>query len=512
MKKLILVCLISFSACVLASDGTLDPAFGAGLGYVLNPAGTDIVSIAVQTDGKLVAIGPRTPISPIFTQVVRYNTDGTLDNSFGAGGIVTQLSVAPGDLIIQPDGKILVLGMNSITTDFTLIRYNIDGSLDTTFGTGGIAIFPASQVGNGNQITLQADGKIVTAGRDSSGLILQVLRFTSSGMLDTVFQTVAILSGSPNGLVIQEDGKIVAGAISITAQLQLSRYNVDGTVDTSYGLGGVATTSIPGVSFGGGTSAIILQQDGKIIISGWSTPTGPVVARFDTMGFLDPSFGNASFGVPGVFQAAPSGSVTSLVLQADSKVILSGTSSTGTNFQIERITSNGAVDTSWNGTGFTNAPLGNSIASTIQSNGYFIAAGSDIAHALFEVARYISSPIFSPTAITAPAQNSTITPGIVTITGSAQGPALVYIFIDNVFVGGTQTNGNSWSFSTLLTTGSHIIQAVSIYQDKKLNIASNLLAITVATPVPPTPNCVIPAFTNVSALVQSIVNKYCCRI
>ena len=189
------------------TNGSLDSSFG-GTGIVITPIRNfpdGALSVAIQTDGKIVAAGYsyNRPGSSSFA-VVRYNTNGSLDTSFNGTGIVTTYIGNPWGLAysvaIQTDGKIVAAGQsgNGLDNDFALVRYNTDGSLDTSFGGTGIVITP---VGNSqdraNSVAIQADGKIVAAGtsyNDITGSGFAVVRYTTFGQLTLHLTAPAKLS------------------------------------------------------------------------------------------------------------------------------------------------------------------------------------------------------------------------------------------------------------------------------------------------------------------------------
>ena len=116
-------------------DGSLDSTFGSG-GIVITSLGLGS-AIALQADSKIVVTG--------FVHIIRYNIDGSLDSTFGSGGIVTSAIGGVSSVAIQPNGKILAAGSSEIhagDSDFAVVRYNTDGSLDSAFGSGGIATTP----------------------------------------------------------------------------------------------------------------------------------------------------------------------------------------------------------------------------------------------------------------------------------------------------------------------------------------------------------------------------------
>src|SRR3954463_6884040 len=172
-KLLAVLMFLSSGLVAVAAEGDLDPSFGAG-GKVVTDFNnsTDWLSrIGVQSDGKIVAIGVPPPSHK--GALARYNPDGTLDATFGNGGkVITVANVreSAAGLLILPDGKIMISGSidlpSSQDTSFALLRYDSDGSIDPTFGNGGtVTTNVGSNDDQANAIALQPDGKIVAAGR-----------------------------------------------------------------------------------------------------------------------------------------------------------------------------------------------------------------------------------------------------------------------------------------------------------------------------------------------------------
>ena len=211
------------------SDGSLDTGFDTD-GKVSTDIGSwsqDFAfSVAIQTDGKLVAIGGNSGDIAL----VRYNTDGSLDGTFGTGGIVTtDINSGSNDLAysvaIQPDGKIVVGGISGTvgSYDFVVVRYNSDGSLDTSFDTDGKVTTDLGSGGNdyGRFVAVQSDGKIVVTG--DAGDDFGAVRYNSNGSLDGSFGTGGIVvtdvgvnsTDNGNSGALQSDGKIlVVGSTS----------------------------------------------------------------------------------------------------------------------------------------------------------------------------------------------------------------------------------------------------------------------------------------------------------
>ena len=265
----------------LNSDGTPDTSFGNG-GKVttLIGSGPDTVMSVVVDGTKIIAVGEAHigPAGDDFA-LARYLADGSLDPTFGNGGIVTTDVGNPVDnfegamsVKVQNDGKIVVGGQSSTTefeAVFSLARYNSNGTLDSSFGTGGKVTTAIYSFGDSlYEIQLQSDGKILAVGStyDGSQSKLALVRYTSSGALDTSFdgdgKVVTNLIGTyaqeGKSVVVQPDGKIVVGGYTIISNLDANafqefavvRYNANGTLDTSFGDAGVVLTEVRDHSWG----------------------------------------------------------------------------------------------------------------------------------------------------------------------------------------------------------------------------------------------------------------------
>ena len=127
-----------------ASNISVDQSYGTG-GEVITSLGNNsfLSKIALQSDGKIVAVGYKSNGNDNEWVIARYNTNGTLDNGFGVNGIVTQNVTSFDDVlttaIIQPDGKIVVGGFSKPNDNYlwTLARYDSDGIIDNAFGNNG---------------------------------------------------------------------------------------------------------------------------------------------------------------------------------------------------------------------------------------------------------------------------------------------------------------------------------------------------------------------------------------
>ncbi|MDZ4405653.1 MAG: hypothetical protein U1A53_23535, partial [Prosthecobacter sp.] len=224
---------------------------------------------------------------------------GDLDVSFGIGGIVTTAFGSGNDrgysLVLQSDGKIVVAGQ-AAAADFAVARYNPDGTLDTTFnGTGKVTTNIRGTDDNGRGVALQSDGKIVVVGSSSDGgnrSDVTLVRYNTDGTLDTSFGqagtgkiVTTIAGGSSAGSVaVQADGKIVVAgdAIYSTLDFVVLRYNGDGTLDNSFGVGGLMSTDLSGTH--DVMNGMVLQGDGKIVVSGYDSGSRFRVARYNPNG------------------------------------------------------------------------------------------------------------------------------------------------------------------------------------------------------------------------------------
>jgi uncharacterized delta-60 repeat protein len=301
-------------------DGSLDSSFGAG-GKVTTLFSGPVAAVrgtAIQPDGKIVAVGLVTfnfnfPPRPDFA-LARYNTDGSLDLTFGIGGRVTTNFNGLGDVAnavaIEGDGRIVLVGTRQVTliapelTQFAIARYNIDGSLDSTFGTGGkVRPFFFGQFDEAHAVASLPTGKIIVAGCASnynlpSGTDFAMIRLNGDGSVDSNFgsngRVVTDFSSEGDiaiGMALQLDGKIVLaglkekGRFGDLTDFAVARYNPDGSLDGSFG-GGKVTTDFFG--FSNEANAVVVQEDGRIVVAGRAN-TGVVgdfaLARYNATSF-----------------------------------------------------------------------------------------------------------------------------------------------------------------------------------------------------------------------------------
>jgi uncharacterized delta-60 repeat protein len=432
-----------------AVAGTLDPTFGNGGKVVTDFFGDDDAAscMAIQQDGKIVAGGFGTTSGanphPEFA-LARYNTDGSLDQSFGSNGKVNTdfFSVYNNlnGIVIQPDGKIIAVGnarhAGAGQFDFALARYNPDGSLDKSFGTSGLATTSFLGHDSANAVALTPGGKIVVAGsavNQGGNPIVALVRYNSDGSPDASFGTGGKVTTSIGfidqafAVAVEPDSAIVVAGTDLKQggnyEFAVLRYTSDGRLDPTFGAGGVVTTA-----FSDGLStayALALQRDGKIIAAGIAQGSGGqdsadfALARYNADGSLDSSFNGGgllttrrSSSVSA--QAPPAGAITTdfsghfdsayaVVVQDDGKILAAGASLSrpqdfdSQDVAIARYKPDGELDASFGENGKTVTDffghLAYADAIALQSDGRIVVAGasrstSDHKSDDFALARY----------------------------------------------------------------------------------------------------------------------------
>lgn len=267
----------------LNADGSADVNFGSGgiLFVEMGPSSDEVVDILVQPDGKIIAVGNTWGNGNYDVGLVRLNPDGSLDNTFSFDGkVITDVlgSDNPRQAVLTADGKITLVGtVSNGDANGMVLRYNSDGTLDATFGTNGQSLLDLAQNGDWlNGLVVLESGSIWVAGAagDVSTSDVLLARLNSDGSLDNSFSFDGIVQsdlGNAEGgmrVLIQPDDKILVGGSvteSPTTEMALFRYESDGTLDNSFGTGGVVRTAVTDYSF---IWALMLQADGKIIAAG----------------------------------------------------------------------------------------------------------------------------------------------------------------------------------------------------------------------------------------------------
>jgi uncharacterized delta-60 repeat protein len=412
----------------LLNAGDLDPTFGNG-GVVVTNFGAPFAgasTLAVQADGRILIAGQ------IFGQfgyqfgLARFNSDGSPDSSFGHGGLVTTAvggSSGISSVAVLADGRIVVAGEAPVngSQEFALARYDTDGSLDASFGTGGLVTtsFPGFSGSAATSMVVQADGRIVVAGTayNSAQSLFALARYASDGSLDGSFGTNGLVTTAFSGftgadahsLALQADGRIVVAGLAARSddsrQFAMARYDTDGSLDGSFGTVGLVTTSFPGFSNASATS-LAVQADGRIVVAGFTGPidTRIALARYTSDGTLDSSFGTAGL-ITTSFPSFQTASVYGVALQADGRIVVVGGVQVSINidrFALARYNSDGSLDGSFGTAGrVTTSISSNSDAYgvALQADGRIVVAGTASTGPIprptswFAVARYEGDPI-----------------------------------------------------------------------------------------------------------------------
>jgi uncharacterized delta-60 repeat protein len=423
MKKFILFLVAAITCTALsAQNGTLDPSFGTNGKVTLDfNAKNDFgFPMEVLPDNKILMAGYATINSNVDFGLARFNPDGSPDNTFGVNGKVS-LAVGgfddmPTDLFVLPDGKFLVAGTitNATEADFGLARFNADGTLDQAFGTNGITVHSLTpQYDAVTSIGVQSDGKIVLAGKTGQYFPdedLALARFNVNGSVDPTFgnngqviMSIGVQSSKANAIRILADDKILLTGFThlepIVYIVLLVKLNADGTPDAGFGTSGIVTSRVGTYASEGNDLA--LQQDGRILVGGIQDIDNQynfILARYNADGSPDTGFGNGGSVITdlGAWDRAHA-----LLLQPDQRILLGGYSGNYPNldFAVVRYQSNGNPDPTFGTAGVVKTDF-SSLSDIIfdmgfQSDGKLVAAGyaeGNLAYD-FALARYTTGGI-----------------------------------------------------------------------------------------------------------------------
>lgn len=406
-----------------AQPGSLDETFGRGgkATPVFGQYGSEAEGVAIQTDKKLIVVGKQFNAANNEFEVIRFNSDGSLDKTFGTkGNVHTLISGTCGarSVAIQPDGKIVVVGTCSdfTTPSMAVARYNEDGTLDSDFnGTGTAIISFGNSYAEAYSLVIQPDGKIVIGGdirdaEDGDILKFALARLKADGTIDDNFGNHGKVVSGFNGkhayaykILLQADNKIIAaGTIRNTNDddFAVIRYKANGNIDESFG-----TTGKLIADFGGddGGTAAALQSDGKIIVAGVSSISfvySFAMIRYKKNGTPDNSFGTngkATNDFGGVISSI--GDRIGIAIQADSKILLAGqgspehsVSGNYADFAIARFELNGDADNNFGTNGLVRTDFRRKTDAAhdilIQPNGKIVVVGESTSSLTYAVARY----------------------------------------------------------------------------------------------------------------------------
>ena len=419
-----LVLVLANAPAARAAPGDLDPTFG-GDGVVrtdLTPTEDHGFAVTIQPDGKIIVAGTKGigGPNPRFA-IVRYETDGSLDTSFGGGDGKVSIDFTSGAdfpyaVRIQVDGKIVVAGAAAYfgNSRFAVARLTSDGSLDPTFGGDGTVmtnLTPSYDWANG--MALQANGKIVLVGTASAGSgngKIGVLRYRSDGSLDPMFGGDGVVRADPTptyddgyAVGIEPDGRIVAagaagGRSGPSERFVMLAFEHDGSLDPTFGGDGTVFTDLtPRMDF---PLALAIQDDGAIVVAGGAAQDGPdprfALVRYVEDGSLDPTFHGDGTVIPNV---TPHADIAyGVAIDSDGRIVAAGTAGDGgpaPRFGTVRSLADGTPDPTFGGDGTVTTNLTSSFDSAwgvaVQSDGSVVCsgvAGSGGPHASFAVLRY----------------------------------------------------------------------------------------------------------------------------
>ena len=401
------------------TPGTLDIGFGQGgktKTEFYDESGAN--AVAAQGDGKIVVGGfTFDGEKTISFALARYNPDGRRDSSFGEHGTVittfrSSISKIQA-LAIQSDGKILAAGSSGNgMDDFALARYNTNGSLDTSFGQKGIVITDFGPYRDrAHALVLQKDGKIIAGGfcNGASDLLwadFALARYNPDCSLDHSFGSegkVITPAGAfideIHGLALYKDHIIAVGYTGAesrgSADFAVLRYNMDGSLDASFGEEGRVITDLGGAD---GAHAVSVQNDGKILVAGYSETDEDrdfALVRYNTDGSPDAGFGKT--GIAFTDFMGKTDEAQGMVIQSDGKIVLAGRSFEDETFRfaLARYLPDGHLDTTLGLNGKIKTEFGYSSveaqAIALQADGQWVVVGSASevdAGNFFALARY----------------------------------------------------------------------------------------------------------------------------
>lgn len=390
---------VTITSTTASNTGVLDTAF-SGIGYVVhsnaaggifNDAGK---GVAVDSSGKIVVAGYSTAPGGDYDMAIwKYKADGKPDDTFNSTGVVTHNNAAGGDggdfgkaMTLDSSGRIVVTGYSDRGTsnyDMVIWRYNTDGTPDDTFnGTGYVAHNNAAGGSDndfGNAVAIDSSGKIVVAGQSVSaagGWDMTLWRYNTNGTLDDTFNGTGYAShhnaagGNSadygNAVAIDSSGKIVVAGYSLNASgnfdMVVWRYNSNGTLDPTFNGTGYAVHD----GAAGGTDSdigysVTLDSSGRILVTGYSYnttfDTDMVVWRYNTDGTLDTTFNGTGYTVHAGAAGGTNGydEGYSITIDSSGKILVAGLSSNAAgnyDMAVWKYNTNGTLDTTFNNTGY----------------------------------------------------------------------------------------------------------------------------------------------------------------
>ena len=340
-------------------DGKLDPSFGNGGIVISSGVLGTANGMVLQPDGKIVVAGSGYVGNRGMFGLARFRPDGTPDPAFGASGIITQQvgdsDAQAYAVALAPDGRIVAAGYSKSGSNdiFAVARYNTDGTPDTTFhGTGWVTTPVGTLESIAQAVLVQPDGKVVAVGWGSSGPgapFFALVRYNIDGTSDTGFGSLGIATSAVGasyaqawGAALQPDGKILAGGdtYNSSGRFALARFNTNGTPDGTFGTGGYVVTP---VQANANINAVVVQPNGKIVAAGSSgaqltgNPWAFALIRYTANGVPDATFGSGGI-VNTLIGGRGNDYITALALQHDGQIVAVGTSEYGPQQQAFALT------------------------------------------------------------------------------------------------------------------------------------------------------------------------------
>jgi uncharacterized delta-60 repeat protein len=352
-------------------------------------------TIAIQDDGKIIAAGKSNNGDHWNMVLVRYNSDGSRDSSFGQDGIV-EYDLGNGkdseamSVAIQKDGKIVVAANLSVSK-MCVMRFRPNGELDSDFNDTGIACRAVGSYGSlAYHVSIQEDSKILVAGYsggDNDTSCFGMVRYTSGGSIDTSFNGGEVINcdityyGYDSAVAFQENGQIVIVGTK-DEKFALARYNMNGSLDTGFGVNGLVNLEV-GAGSNVGTS-VVIQSDGKIVAGGKAYNGDSnnasnydfALIRLDINGSLDTGFGNNGMVMTDV--SGDDDQFIGIAIQDNDKIIALGKSYYwGWIYIISmtRYTKDGKLDKSFGVDGIVTDSAGVMFDLALQKDGKIVLAG-----------------------------------------------------------------------------------------------------------------------------------------
>ncbi len=322
------------------ANGELDASFGSGGVVITSFSGVNDVAraVALQPHGRVVVAGG----SANAFALARYLASGALDESFGVGGVViTNVggTAQANALVVQPDGKLVAAGVTDDGTGgrFALVRYMPNGALDATFGSGGAVTTAPGSDDAAMALVLEPNGKLVAAGvtRRGGASNFALVRYLPDGTLDAGFGPGGVVTTDLSGddaathLVLEPDGKLVAAGVSRrggAGNFALVRYDGDGALDGTFGAGGATITDFGGDDVANG---LLLTPAGDVVAVGSTSAGGGesfALAQYTAAGILDDAFGNG--GTVTTNFSAGHDQANAGATQANGNIVVAGQSGT----------------------------------------------------------------------------------------------------------------------------------------------------------------------------------------